>query len=124
MSLASTVAICRLIAHGGEVRVVLPIVIAIAVASTLTAFAARRRRANTVAAFAIGLVGSLLALLISVDPSFFNPASQHFFHRGVLSQQLHAADYALANDGTPLPLLNGVVVALGALGYGHARWPG
>ncbi|HEY3841735.1 MAG TPA: hypothetical protein VGL48_00665, partial [Acidimicrobiales bacterium] len=114
MSLSSAVAICRLITHGGEMRVVLPIVVAILVADTLTALAARRL--GVVAAFVVGLVGSLLALLISVDPSFLNPASQHFFHRGLLSQQLHAADYALANDGTPLPLLNGVVVALGVLG--------
>ncbi len=118
MSLTSAVAICRLITHGGEIRVVLPIVVAILVADTLTAAAARRL--GVVAAFVIGLVGSLVALLISVDPTFLNPGSSHFFHFAVLSQQLHAADYALANDGTPLPLLNGVVVALGALGAATA----
>ena len=115
LSLSVAVALSRLVVHGLGVRVLVPIAVCIAVADLATALALRLR-INVILAIVLGWAVSLWALAIAVDPSLFDPASAHFLHGGELSNQLRVAQSALANDGTPLPMLNGMVGILGAIG--------
>ena len=115
LSLSVAVALSRLVVHGIGGRVLVPIVVCIAVADIGTALALRLR-INGILAVGLGWAVSLWALAIAVDPSLFDPASSHFFQAGELSTQLRVAQSALANDGTPLPSLNGMVGILGAIG--------
>jgi transglutaminase-like putative cysteine protease len=115
LSLSVAVALSRLVVHGAGGRVLVPIAVCIAVADLATALALRLR-INVFLAVVLGWALSLWALAIVVDPSFFDPASTHFFHGGELSDQLRVAQSALVNDGTPLPLSNGMVGILGAIG--------
>ena len=62
----------------------------------------------------------MCGLLVLVDPSLFDPGS-HFLHLRVIGSQLSAAHRALADDGTPLPLLNGVVLVVAAIGAAGGR---
>jgi transglutaminase-like putative cysteine protease len=106
MSLSTTVALSRLVAHPTNLRLIGPLVVAVLVADTVTALVASRR-VNTVVAMVIGAAAAVLSLLVTVHPSN-------------LSTQLHAALYALENDGTPLPQLTGVALLIGAIGGGVA----
>jgi transglutaminase-like putative cysteine protease len=115
LSLSVAVALSRLVLHGIGGRVLVPIVVCIVVADIATALALRLR-INVILAVGLGWAVSLWALAIAVDPSLFDPASSHFFQAGELSDQLRVAQSALANDGTPLPSLNGMVGILGAIG--------
>jgi hypothetical protein len=115
LSVSVAVALSRLIVHGIGVRVLVPLVVSIVVADVATALALRLR-INGILAVGLGWAISLWVLAVAVDPSLFDPASPHFFHAGELSTQLRAAQSALANDGTPLPSLNGMVGILGAIG--------
>jgi hypothetical protein len=115
MSAAPAVALSRLLIHGLRPGVIGPMVLAIIVADRGTALV-MRFRVPLVPAIAVGALLSLLALLVGFDPSLLDPASPHFANGAYFSGQFHAAQYALVNDGTPLPALIGVVVALGALG--------
>jgi hypothetical protein len=119
MSASTSVALARLITHGLSARVMIPLVVAIVVADVVTTVSIRIR-VPVVLAIALGGVAAALSLLGCVDPSLFDPSSPYFASSTLLSGQLRAARYALANDGTPLPLLNGVVVAVGAMGGGAA----
>jgi transglutaminase-like putative cysteine protease len=112
MSVSSAVALARLITHGLSARVLLPMAVAIVVGDLVTALGLRAR-IKLLAAVVVGLLASVVALLVSVDPS-------SLFNAHLLSAQFHAAQYALANDGTPLPRLNGVVIGVGALGAAAA----
>ena len=115
LSVSVAVALSRLIVHGVGSRVLVPVVASIIVADVATALALRLR-INVILAIGLGWAISLWALALVVDPSLFDPASPHFFHAAELSRQLRAAQSALANDGTPLPSLNGMVGILGAIG--------
>jgi hypothetical protein len=115
LSASVAVALSRLVVHGIGDRVLVPIVVSIVVADVATALALRLR-INGILAVGLGWAISLWALAIAVDPTLFDPASPHFFHAAELSQQLRVAQSALANDGTPLPLSNGMVGILGAIG--------
>jgi hypothetical protein len=115
MSAAPAVALSRLLIHGLRPGVVGPMVLAIVVADRGTALV-MRFRLPLVPAIAVGALLSVLALLVGFDPSLVNPASLHFADWSTFSSQFRSARYALVNDGTPLPALVGVVVALGALG--------
>jgi hypothetical protein len=120
LSVSVAVALSRLIVHGIGGRVLVPLVVSIVVADVATALSLRLR-INGILAVGLGWAVSLWALAIVVDPSLFDPASPHFFHAADLSRQLRAAQSALANDGTPLPSLNGMVGILGAIaGLGAA----
>jgi hypothetical protein len=109
------IALSRLVVHGIGVRVLVPLVVSIVAADVATALALRLR-INGILAVGLGWAISLWVLAIAVDPSLFDPASPHFLHAAELSKQLRAAQSALANDGTPLPSLNGMVGILGAIG--------
>jgi transglutaminase-like putative cysteine protease len=109
------VALGRLILHGLGTRVLVPLVVTIVVADVATALALRLR-ISVFGAVGLGWAVSLWALALAVDPSLFDPASAHFLHAAELSRQLRAAQSALANDGTPLPRLNGMVGIVGAIG--------
>lgn len=89
--------------------------VAIALGDLVTALAVRLQ-ISVVLAAAVGSVLAVCALLVMVDPSVFDPASPLFLHAAVTSDQFRAAHAALANDGTPLPALNGIVIILGAIG--------
>ena len=115
LSASTSVALSRLITDGVRPGVIAPMVLAILVADQGVALA-MRWRVPMVPAIGAGIVLSLLALLVGFDPSLFNPASAHFADAHYFSAQFRSARYALANDGTPLPSLGGVVVAIGALG--------
>jgi hypothetical protein len=115
LSVSVAVALSRLVVHGLGLRVLVPVVVSIVVADIATALALRLR-INGILAVGLGWAVSLWVLAVAVDPSLFDPASPHFFHAGELSEQLRAAQSALANDGTPLPSLNGMVGILGAIG--------
>jgi hypothetical protein len=115
MSVSTSVALARLIDHGVGARVLVPLAVAIVLADTATVLAVRARAALP-AAVGAGVVASVIALMVCVDPSLFNPGSHHFLSGAWLSGQFDAARYALLNEGTPLPLINGVVVGVGALG--------
>ena len=104
LSVSVAVALSRLIVHGLGSRVLVPVVVGIVVADVVTALALRLR-INVVLAVGLGWAISLWALALVVDPSLFDPGSPHFFHAAELSRQLRAAQSALANDGTPLPLV-------------------
>jgi transglutaminase-like putative cysteine protease len=119
LSVSTAVALARLISHGLSARVLVLLMVAIVIADTATVVAVRLRAPLPVAV-GLGVVGSGAALLLGVDPSLFDPASHHFLSSGVLSAQFHAAQYALANEGTPLPRLSGVIVGIGAMGGGAA----
>jgi transglutaminase-like putative cysteine protease len=115
LSVSVVAALSRLMAHHVSARVLVPLVAAVLIADLVTAVAVRLR-VNAVLAAALGCALSLWGLLIIVDPSLFNPASAQFFHGGGFSRQLRAARTALADDGTPLPSLDGVIVLIGAVG--------
>jgi transglutaminase-like putative cysteine protease len=115
LSASVAVALSRLVVHGLGIRVLVPLVLCIVVADVATALALRLR-INGILAVGLGWAISLWVLAIAVDPSLFDPASPHFFHAAELSNQLRTAQSALANDGTPLPLSNGMVGILGAIG--------
>ena len=97
----------------------MPLVVAIVIADVVTAVALRLH-ANVALAVALGWAISFCSLLVTVDPSVFDPGSPHFLHLSIISGQLHAGHAALANDGTPLPRLSGVIIILGAIGAGAA----
>jgi hypothetical protein len=115
LSVSVAVALSRLVVHGIGARVLVPLLVSIVVADVATALALRLR-INGILAVGLGWAISLWVLAIAVDPTLFDPASPHFFHAAELSNQLRAAQSALANDGTPLPSLNGMVGILGAIG--------
>ena len=115
LSLSVAVALSRLIVHGLGARVLVPLIACMVVADVATALALRLR-INGILAVGLGWAISLWVLAIAVDPTLFDPASPHFFHAAELSNQLRTAQSALANDGTPLPLSNGMVGILGAIG--------
>ncbi len=119
LSLSVALALARLMADGGSARVLVPVVVAMALADVVTALAARLQ-VNFVLAVAVGWAIAVCGVLLMVDPSVFDPASSHFLHASVTSDQLRAARAALADDGTPLPALNGIVIILGAIGAGAA----
>jgi Transglutaminase-like superfamily/TgpA N-terminal domain/Domain of unknown function (DUF4129) len=114
LSVATVPALSRLIAHPTATRVAIPLLVAVLVADTAVTLV--RRRVGSVPAVVLGAVVAAAALLVCVDPSVFDPASHHFLGAGVLSGQVRAARTALGQDGTPLPFLSGVVVAVGAIG--------
>jgi transglutaminase-like putative cysteine protease len=115
MSLSTTVALARLVAHGLRPGVIAPMALAVVVAD-VSVLVAMRFRLPLALAIISGAVLSFAALVIALDPTVVNPASAHFAHWSSLSAQERAARFALADDGTPLPALVGVIVALGALG--------
>jgi len=115
LSLSVAVALSRLISHGVGVRVLVPVIVSIAVADTVTALALRLR-IGVILAAGVGWAISLWALALVVDPTLFDPASPVFLHAAELARQLRAAQSALADDGTPLPSLNGMVGIIGAIG--------
>jgi transglutaminase-like putative cysteine protease len=115
LSASVAIALARLAAHDLSFRVLAPLVASIVVADVVTAVA-MRLRINVVLAVAVGWAISLGSLLVIVDPSVFDPGSSHFLHASVVSGQWRAARAALANDGTPLPSLSGIVMILGAIG--------
>ena len=115
MSASTAFALSRLITNGLRPGIIAPIVLAIIVADQGVALV-MRLRLPMVPAIAVGAALSILALLIGADPSLADPASRHFFDWHIMSAQFHAARFALANDGTPLPPFNGVIIAIGALG--------
>jgi transglutaminase-like putative cysteine protease len=115
VSSSVAVALGRLILHGLGTRVLVPLVVTIVVADIATALALRLR-ISVLGGVGLGWAVSLWALALAVDPSLFDPASAHFLHAAELSRQLRAAQSALANDGTPLPRLNGMVGIVGAIG--------
>jgi transglutaminase-like putative cysteine protease len=119
LSASIAVALARLVAHGLGTRVLLPLVVAIVVADLVTALAVRLRM-NVLLAVVAGGAASLWALLAVVDPGLLNPGSPHFLHGATLGTQLRTAHGAIDRDGTPLPLLNGVVLVIGAIGAGAA----
>jgi transglutaminase-like putative cysteine protease len=115
LSASTAAAMSRLIVHASSARVLVPIVVAIVLTDLVTALAVRLR-VNVFLATGVGWLIALVGLVLVVDPSLLDPASPHFLHAGLLSGQLRAANSALANDGTPLPRLNGVVIVIGAIG--------
>jgi transglutaminase superfamily protein/uncharacterized protein DUF4129/transglutaminase TgpA-like protein len=115
LSASTATALARLISHGLSLRVLGPMVAAIAVADVTTSLA-MRRRPSLALSVVIGSVASLLMLTALVDPSLLFPGSSHFGHANVLGTQFRAARYELANEGTPLPRINGVIVGVGELG--------
>jgi len=115
MSASTTLAMSRLIDHGLRPGIIVPIVVAIIVADQGVALVMRVRM-PMIPAIAVGAALSFLALVVGLDPTVVNPASTHFVDLHFASNQFHAAQFALANEGTPLPALPGVVVAIGALG--------
>jgi len=115
LSLGTTVALARLITGGFSARVLIPLMVAIVVADTAMALATQVRLWVPAGA-SVAVVASLTALLLSVDPSLVDPASHHFLSGSWLSTQFHAARFALAEEGTPLPRLGGVIIGIGALG--------
>ncbi len=119
LSTSVAIALARLMSHGLSTRVLVPLVVAIIVADVVTAVALRVH-VNVALAVALGWAISFCSLLVTVDPSIFNPGSSHFLHLSIISGQLHAGHAALANDGTPLPRLSGVIIILGAIGAGAA----
>ena len=114
LSASVSVALARLIEHGLSSRVVLPLLASILVGDVVTAAVTRKLKIRW--GVGIGLVFALLALIVCVDPAVFVPGAHHFLSSSVLSAQYRAAQFALVHEGTPLPLLNGVVVGIGALG--------
>jgi transglutaminase-like putative cysteine protease len=114
LSASVSVALARLIEHGLGLRVLVPVLASILVGDGATATVTRMFRLRW--AMGIGLVLSLLVLILCVDPAVFVPGAAHFLNGSVLSSQYRAAQFALVHEGTPLPLLNGVVVGIGALG--------
>jgi MYXO-CTERM domain-containing protein len=114
LSASAALPLSRLMTHGVSGRVLVPVVAAIVIADVLTAVA-MRFRANVLLAVGIGWVISLGALVLIVDPSLANPGSSLFGHGSVLWDQLRSAHAALANDGTPLPDANGVVLVFGGI---------
>ncbi len=119
LSVSVAIALSRLTAHGMSARVLLPLVLAIVIADVVTALSLRLH-INLGLAVALGWVIAFCGLLVIVDPSVFDPGSPHFLHLSIISGQLHAGQAALANDGTPLPSLRGVIIILGAIGAGAA----
>jgi transglutaminase-like putative cysteine protease len=115
LSLSVVAALSRLMVHPGRAHVLVPLLLGVLIADGVTALAVRLR-INVGLAVALGTALSLWGLLVVIDPSLFNPASSHFFHGGGFSRQLGAARTALADDGTPLPALDGVIVIIGAAG--------
>jgi transglutaminase-like putative cysteine protease len=114
LSASVSIALARLVTHGLGMRVLLPVLIAIVVGHVATATVSRWVRLRW--AFLIGLVVTLLALVVAVDPAVFVPGAEHFLSPAVLSSQYRAAQFSLVHEGTPLPLLSGVVIGIGALG--------
>ena len=119
LSASVAVALGRLTVHGMSARVLVPLVVAIVIADVVTAVALRLH-CNVVLAVALGCAISFCGLLVTVDPSVFDPRSPHFLHLSIISGQLRLGRTVLANDGTPLPRLRGVVIFLGAIGAGAA----
>jgi transglutaminase-like putative cysteine protease len=114
LSVSIVVALARLIEHGFSTAVLVPIIVALVVGDGATALA--RRWMALPLAVVTGTIASLVALIISVDPAVCVPGARHFLSTSVLSSQYHAAQYALAHQGTPLPRLSGVIAGIGALG--------
>jgi transglutaminase-like putative cysteine protease len=114
LSVSAALPLGRLITHDVSVRVLVPLVAAIVIADVLTAVA-MRFRANVLVAVWFGWIISLCALVLIVDPSLVNPGSSLFGHGSVLWDQLRSAHAALANDGTPLPDANGVIMVFGGI---------
>ncbi len=114
LSVSVSVALARLIAHGLGMRVLLPLLATIVVGDVAVAVMSRWVRLRW--AMAVGTVMALLALILSVDPAVFVPGAHHFLNNSILTSQYRAAQFALAHEGTPLPLLSGVVIGIGALG--------
>lgn len=119
LSVSVSVSLARLMADEMSVRVLVPVTAAILLADAVTAVAVRLQ-IHVVLAVAVGWAIALCGLLVMVDPSVFVPGSSHFLHASVTSDQLRAARAALANDGTPLPALSGIVIILGGIGAGAA----
>jgi transglutaminase-like putative cysteine protease len=123
LSSSVAVALARLITHGLGTRVLIPLLVTIVVADVATALALRLR-ISVLLAVGLGWAVSLWAMALAVDPVLFDPISSHFLHAAELVRQLRAAQFALANDGTPLPSLNGmvgIVAAIGGLGAALTR---
>jgi transglutaminase-like putative cysteine protease len=118
LSASAAIPLSRLVLHPMGDRVLLPILVAIVLADAVTALAVRRGAAPF-PAVGLGWIASVCVLLVLVDPSLFDPGS-HFLHLRVIGSQLSAAHRALADDGTPLPLLNGVVLVVAAIGAAAA----
>jgi transglutaminase-like putative cysteine protease len=119
LSVSVAIALARLMSDAMSGRVLVPVLVAIALADVVTALALRLST-HVVLAVAVGWVIALCVLLVVVDPSVFNPGSSHFLHASVISDQLRVAHAALVTDGTPLPALNGIVIILGAIGAAAA----
>ena len=124
LSVSVTVALARLVTHGLGASVLVPLVLAAVVADVVTALVARRTPMLAVPAAALA---ALAVLLVAVEPSVFDPASHHFLSGNYLSTRFDRARDALANDGTPLPHLAGVILGVGALGivaatFSRALW--
>jgi len=119
LSASVAAAFSRLVAHGFGSRVLLPMLVGIVVADLVTALAVRLRL-TTLLAVAIGAAVACVALVLVVDPMLFEPGAPGFLHGSTLWAQLRVAHSALANDGTPLPLLPGVVLLVGFIGAGAA----
>ena len=118
LSASAAIPLSRLVLHPMGDRVLLPILVGIVLADAVTALVVRLGGAP-LPAVALGWLASVCGLLVLVDPSLFDPGS-HFLHLRVIGSQLSAAHRALADDGTPLPLLNGVVLVVAAIGAAGA----
>ena len=119
LSASIVVALGRLMTHDVSMEVLVPLFAAVVTADVVTAVA-MRFRAQVLLAIGIGWVVALCGLVLVVDPSFVNPASPHFLHGSLLSDQLRVAHGALANDGTPLPTSSGLILIFGAIGAAAA----
>ncbi|MGO8860261.1 MAG: DUF3488 and DUF4129 domain-containing transglutaminase family protein [Acidimicrobiales bacterium] len=119
LSASAAIALSRLIVHPMGDRVLLPIVVAIVLADAVTALVVRLGAAPF-PAIVLGWVASVVGLLVLVDPALFHPGSPYFLHLRLIGGQLGDAHRALAADGTPLPLLNGVVLVVAAIGAAAA----
>ncbi len=119
LSASAAIALSRLIVHPMGDRVLLPIVVAIVLADAVTALVVRLGAAPF-PAIVLGWVASVCGLLVLVDPALFHPGSPYFLHLRLIGGQLGDAHRALAADGTPLPLLNGVVLVVAAIGAAAA----
>jgi transglutaminase-like putative cysteine protease len=119
LSVSAAIPLSRLIHHPMGDRVLLPIVVAIVLADVVTALGVRLGAAPF-PAIGLGWLASVCGLLVLVDPTLFHPGSAHFLHLGLIDGQLGAAHRALAADGTPLPLTNGVVLVVSAIGAAAA----
>lgn len=115
LSVSIAAALGRLVAPTSAVRVLVPLAVAIVIADAVTALVVRLG-VRAVLAAAGGWGVAVVGLIACIDPTLFDPWSHHFLHGALLSHQLREAHGALANGGTPLPLLSGVVIAIGALG--------